>query len=71
MRVRLYICDVCEEIEDKKHGGAFYTFKYKEHLCGFTIRHKIVMCNSCFTKMFEFCRGEEKVEWNESEEANE
>ena len=30
MRARLYICDICGEIEDKKHGGAFYIFRYKQ-----------------------------------------
>ena len=71
MRARLYICDVCGEIEDKLHGGSFYIFRYKERSAGWNERHKMVMCHSCFYKMLDFCRNEENVEWEESETENE
>lgn len=71
MRARLYICDICGEIEDKRHGGAFYIFRYKQRCDGWNERHKMVMCHECFCKMLDFCGGNEKVEWEESEAANE
>lgn len=72
MRARLYVCDVCGEIEDKLHGGSFYIFRYKQ-TCGYSWheRHKMVMCHSCFHKMLDFCGGNEEVEWEESEAENE
>lgn len=70
MRARLYICDVCGEIEDKISGGAFYTFRYKSKLSGFSLhtRHKMVMCHECFQRMLAFCRNDEEAEWEEREE---
>lgn len=68
MRTRLYICDVCGEIEDKLSGGAFYTFRYKKRCAGFNERYKMVMCHECFHKMLDFCRNDEEAEWEESEE---
>ena len=69
MRARLYICDVCGEVEDKLHGGAFYVFKYKQKFSGLSwhTRHKMVMCNECFHRMLDFCRNDENIEWEESE----
>lgn len=73
MRARLYICDACGLVEDKLHGGAFYIFRYKQKLSGFSWyeRHKMVMRHECFCKMLDFCRGNEKVEWEESEAEDE
>lgn len=70
MRARLYICDVCGLVEKKWHSGAFYIFRYKQKLSGFSWyeRHKMVMCHECFHKMLDFCRGGEAVEWEENEE---
>lgn len=73
MRARLYVCDICGELEDKYHGGAFYIFRYKQKLSGFSWheRHKMVMCHSCFCKMLEFCGGNEKIDWEDNEAKNE
>lgn len=68
MRARLYICDVCGDIEDKMHGGAWYIFRYKQKLGKWYERHKMVMCHECFQKMLAFCRNDEEAEWEESEE---
>ena len=72
MRARLYICDVCGHIENKRGGGAFYIFRYKQKLSGFSWyeRHKMVMCHECFCNMLAFCENGEKIEWKESEAEN-
>ena len=64
MRARLYVCDVCGEVEDKNHGGAFYIFRYKQKFsgCNWYVRHKMVMCHECFHKMLDFCRNDEEKE---------
>ena len=62
MRARLYICDCCGYVENPKTGGAFYTFRYKTHLCGFAERHKMILCHSCFCKLLEFCSNDETLE---------
>lgn len=70
MRARLYICDVCGELEDKTEGGAFHIFRYKTKSCGFTERRKMVLCHSCFCNMIEFCRthGSEELHYTECED---
>ena len=69
MRARLYVCDVCGEVEDKNHGGSFYVFRYKRKFSGLSWhdRHKMVMCHECFHRMLDFCRNGEEIEWEESE----
>lgn len=71
MRVRVYICDVCGEIEDKEQGGSFYIFRYTRRNFGWNERHKMVMCHECFCKMLDFCESGVKIEWEESEAENE
>ena len=71
MIARLYICDNCGKVEDKQHGGAFYIFKYKQRVCGWTERHKMVMCHECFCNMLAYCENGEEVEYEESEAENE
>ena len=56
-------------------GATFFAitflFRYKTRCDGWDERHKMVMCHSCFHKMLDFCGGNEKVEWEESEATNE